>query len=85
MFLDSSLCLSAGEMWAIMTVLQLPDRGSLRSRVNFESRQLTNLLLPSASAFMQFPRASSERLMWAPSFSRLPRFCFQDEGVILAN
>ena len=37
-FLDSSLCLSAGEMWAIMTVLQLPESGSFSSLVSFESR-----------------------------------------------
>ena len=34
----------------------------------------THLVFPSASALMQFPRARRLRLMWAPSFRRLPRF-----------
>ena len=37
-FLDSSLCRSAGEMWAIMTVWQLPESGSFSRRVSLESR-----------------------------------------------
>ena len=72
-FTVSSNCLWLGEMFAIMTVRQLPPRESLSSRVIFESRKGTcPCRFLSASAVMQLPRARRERLMLAPSFSRCP-------------
>mmetsp|Transcript_105520 Transcript_105520/g.305190 ORF Transcript_105520/g.305190 Transcript_105520/m.305190 type:complete len:230 (+) Transcript_105520:1354-2043(+) len=59
-------------MLATMTVLQLPPSESLNNRVNFESRYGTKEQ-PDAKALMQFPSASKERLMFAPSRSRTPR------------
>mmetsp|Transcript_13711 Transcript_13711/g.38985 ORF Transcript_13711/g.38985 Transcript_13711/m.38985 type:complete len:221 (+) Transcript_13711:1337-1999(+) len=64
-------------MFATITVRQLPPRESLRRRVSFESRYGTNEL-PDASALMQFPRASSDRLMFAPSMRRTPRLSVCD-------
>mmetsp|Transcript_69640 Transcript_69640/g.191123 ORF Transcript_69640/g.191123 Transcript_69640/m.191123 type:complete len:401 (+) Transcript_69640:521-1723(+) len=62
-----------GETLAIMTVRQLPPRESFSSRVIFESRKGTwPLRFLSASAVMQLPSASSERLILAPSLSRCP-------------
>ena len=53
---------------AIIVVRQLPPSESLRRRVSFESRKGTwvALFVLSASALMQLPRASRERLMLAP-------------------
>ena len=69
----SSNCRCDGEMFAIITVRQLPPRESLSSRVIFESRNGTWPLRDlSARAVMQLPSASSERLMLAPSLSRCP-------------
>mmetsp|Transcript_24839 Transcript_24839/g.49442 ORF Transcript_24839/g.49442 Transcript_24839/m.49442 type:complete len:203 (-) Transcript_24839:454-1062(-) len=72
----SSKLLTAEEMFAIMTVLQLPPRESFSSRVNFESLYGTNCPLfdRSPKAVIQFPRASKLRLMLAPSVSLMPLF-----------
>ena len=62
-----------GEMLAIMTVRQLPPSESLSSRVILESRYGTcPTRFLSASAVMQLPSASRERLMLAPSLRRAP-------------
>mmetsp|Transcript_44702 Transcript_44702/g.85462 ORF Transcript_44702/g.85462 Transcript_44702/m.85462 type:complete len:263 (-) Transcript_44702:187-975(-) len=75
---DSSRQCLAGEMLAIMVVRQLPPKESLSRRVSLESRNGTYAPLPptarSPRALMQFPSASKERLMLAPSIMRMPWF-----------
>ena len=51
---ESSYETVAGEMAAIITVLQFPPNESCKRRVSFESRYGT-CLRPSANAFIQFP------------------------------
>ena len=74
-FRVSSKELTALEMFAIMTVLQLPPSESFSRRVSRESRYGTKApLLPfSPSALMQLPSARRLRLMFAPSRSICPR------------
>ena len=73
-FTVSSSDVSVGVHVAIIVVRQLPPSESLSRRVSFESRNGTYAprFARSPSALMQFPRASSERLMLAPSIMRFP-------------
>lgn len=72
-------CLSEIRMGAGVLRFRLLSAAAARtfkSRVSLLSRKLMYLLLLlSLSALMQLPSASRERLMWAPSFMRCPRFC----------
>ena len=58
---------------AIITVRQFPPMESLRSLVNLEFLY-GMYLAPSARALMQFPRASSDLLMFDPSLNLAPLF-----------
>ena len=60
--------------WHQVTVRQLPPRESLRSRVSFESRKGTKAE-PEAKALIQLPNANRDRLILAPSKSRMPLLC----------
>mmetsp|Transcript_9043 Transcript_9043/g.31490 ORF Transcript_9043/g.31490 Transcript_9043/m.31490 type:complete len:213 (-) Transcript_9043:678-1316(-) len=75
-FTVSSRYPSAGLAVAIMVVRQFPPKLSFSSLVSFESRKGTYapLFALSPRALMQLPRASSERLMLAPSIILLPMF-----------
>jgi hypothetical protein len=56
---------------------------TLSSRVSLLSRKFTEARPPSPlslGALMQLPRVSSERLMWAPSFTLLPWPCICADG-----
>src|ERR1700744_4523722 len=70
--------MSAGEMAAIIEVMELPPRESLSNHVRIESRYGTMeafFFLPtetSARAAMTRPRGDNERLISAPSFKRAP-------------
>ena len=71
-----------GLILAIITKLLFPSRESFNSKVNFESLYLTLFFFPvplfSARAFMQFARARSDLLIFAPSIKRAPRFDVAD-------
>ncbi len=75
-FKVSSIYELAGEMLAIIIVLLFPPRESLSMRVSFESRQGTKVPFfeLSPKALMQFASESSDRLIFAPSLNRIPRF-----------
>ena len=72
----SSKCALVGAMHTIITVLQLPPSENLSSRVSLLLRYGTCRTAPplSHSALMQFPSASSDLLMFAPSTMRCPMF-----------
>ena len=72
----SSYWLAAGEMVAIITVLQLPPSESFSMRVSFESRKGTKkpFLVLSPRALIQLARASKLVLILAPSLSLMPLF-----------
>lgn len=65
----SSNVKALGDMQAIITVLVLPPRESLRSLVSFESRYGTKpaTFLPSLNIIMQLPSAKRLLLMLDPS------------------
>ena len=72
----SSFWLLAGEIVAIITVLQLPPSESLSILVSLLSLNGTKnpFLFLSPSALMQLARASKEVLILAPSLSLIPLF-----------
>lgn len=57
-----------------VTVRQFPPKESFSNRVNLESRKGTNAE-PEAKALIQFPKANRDRLILAPSKSRIPLLC----------
>eukprot|EP00162_Nutomonas_longa_P015232 comp22249_c0_seq4/m.52824 comp22249_c0_seq4/g.52824 ORF comp22249_c0_seq4/g.52824 comp22249_c0_seq4/m.52824 type:complete len:311 (-) comp22249_c0_seq4:537-1469(-) len=73
---DSSYWVCTGLTAAIITVLHEPPSESFSRRVSLLSRKLTYepRLFLSLRALMQLASASSERLMFAPSIMRMPRF-----------
>lgn len=74
----SSQHMQDGDTLTIITVQQFPPSESFKSRVNFESQYGTcrfaaPFLLDWQRALMQFPRASKDLLMLAPSINLFPR------------
>mmetsp|Transcript_25922 Transcript_25922/g.72326 ORF Transcript_25922/g.72326 Transcript_25922/m.72326 type:complete len:206 (-) Transcript_25922:586-1203(-) len=70
----SSKSIALGDMAAIITVLEFPQRASLRTWVSFESRKggLLFLLPAFASSDMTLAKVERALLMAAPSFKRSP-------------
>lgn len=60
-----------------VTVRQFPPKESFSKRVNLESRKGTKAE-PEAKALIQFPKANRDRLILAPSKSRIPLLCVWD-------
>ena len=79
-FTVSSYCELAGHIVVIITVLQFPPRESFNILVSFESLYGTKnpFFDLSPSALMQLARESKERLILAPSMSRMPLFSVTD-------
>ena len=75
-FIVSSNYEEAGEILAIITVLQFPPKESLSNRVSLLSLYGTKkpFLLLSPNALIQLAKANRDRLIFAPSLSLSPLF-----------
>ncbi len=71
----SSKFSSAGDNAAIITVFVFPPRESCNNRVSLESRKGICLETPSTRAFMTFPSADNDKLMFLASSRRSPVAC----------